>query len=187
MLRTLSYLMYVQVRLPRCYSVNCRCGSMPCTIVRGCQQAMSRPALSRGGELTPRRVALTRSPHRGAHVSLRSSLQIHISCLKLPRPYICSICAAMAQKKTGGTAASPLRPGCDVSDLEFDSATDPKEGGNGDLLRASPLKSICLNHSSHFVQVSSCGHSTTAPRPPSNAPESKSLSTRATSRSSRWK
>jgi hypothetical protein len=59
----------------------------------------------------------------------------------------------MAQKKAGGTAVSQLRPGCDVSDLKFDSATDPKEGGNGDLLRASPLKSIRLKYSSLFVQV----------------------------------
>jgi hypothetical protein len=43
----------------------------------------------------------------------------------------------MAHRKDGGAAASPLRPGlqgCDITDLEFDSATDPKEGGNGDLL-----------------------------------------------------
>ncbi|MDP4773085.1 MAG: hypothetical protein NWR85_12615 [Limnohabitans sp.] len=48
----------------------------------------------------------------------------------------------------GGAAASPLRPGlqgCDISDLEFDSATDPKEGGNGDLLHATPFKSIRSN------------------------------------------
>ena len=42
----------------------------------------------------------------------------------------------MSQASGSGAAASPQLPGlqlCDISDLKFDSATEPKEGGNGNV------------------------------------------------------
>ena len=42
----------------------------------------------------------------------------------------------MSQASGKGAGASPQLPGlqlCDISDLKFDSATEPKEGGNGNV------------------------------------------------------
>jgi hypothetical protein len=42
--------------------------------------------------------------------------------------------------QVSGAVASPQLPGlhlCDISDLKFDSATDPKEGGFGNATRCT--------------------------------------------------
>jgi hypothetical protein len=49
----------------------------------------------------------------------------------------------MAQSSGRGATASLHFTGlqvCDISDLIFDPATEPKEGGNGNALHAAPLK-----------------------------------------------
>ena len=46
----------------------------------------------------------------------------------------------MAQAAGGGAAAPPQLPGlqvCDISDITFDSSTEPKEGGFGNAMRAA--------------------------------------------------
>ena len=51
----------------------------------------------------------------------------------------------MAQSAGGGTAAPPQLPGlqvCDISDITFDPATEPKEGGFGNAMRAAPRKVV---------------------------------------------
>jgi hypothetical protein len=48
----------------------------------------------------------------------------------------------MAHAARGGGAAPQQLPGlqvCDISDIEFDSATEPKEGGFGNSLRLAKL------------------------------------------------
>ena len=75
-------------------------------------------------------------------------LRLYSFCLACPSQILSCLhrILLMAHRKDGAAAASPLRAGlqgCDVSDLEFDSATDPKEGGNGDLLSDTPLMSMC--------------------------------------------
>jgi hypothetical protein len=51
------------------------------------------------------------------------------------------VSAIMSQASGSGAAASPQLPGlqlCDISNLKFDSATDPKEGGSGNTIRCTP-------------------------------------------------
>ena len=51
----------------------------------------------------------------------------------------------MAQATGGGAAAPQQLPGlqvCDISDITFDSATEPKEGGFGNAMRAAPRKVV---------------------------------------------
>ena len=51
----------------------------------------------------------------------------------------------MAQAAGGGAAAPPQLNGlqlCDISHITFDSATEPKEGGFGNAMRAAPRKVV---------------------------------------------
>jgi hypothetical protein len=78
---------------------------------------------------------------------------LHIKCglaVQAPHPpaspsALCSLpddSRGVAQFTGGGTAAPPQLPGlqmCDISDITFDPATEPKEGGFGNAMRATSL------------------------------------------------
>ena len=64
------------------------------------------------------------------------------------------VSAMMSQASGSGAAASPQLPGlqlCDISDLILDSATEPKEGGNGNIDAPHTMSTVDNALISYFV------------------------------------
>ncbi len=67
----------------------------------------------------------------------KTGRRLHLKHAASPLSHRIKLVSAMTSQASGsGAAASPQLPGlqlCDISDLILDSATEPKEGGNGNV------------------------------------------------------